>query len=163
MPIKEYIFAYERFHRDVATNLNHKYWLKDKNIKELKQGEIVAMVDSRIDLGHKKSLIGPFRVIKKNEHNSYLIRHMLLGTELKRNRKHLFPLSLDEKDRKNLESKALSFSDTGEILDKTSSARSARNLFDCSELQFKEESGYDDHWNSGRKIGKTIQKFGQPV
>ena len=139
--IEKYVELLDNYHTELAQHKREKFVVKDKRINELKIGDICVIKNPKDALNsHRKTNLGPYKVLEKKGPSAYLIEHMLLGSRIIRNRRYIIRIQLGSDERELLDSKKkLMFNNEYEILDPEKTVvKIAKSPLDLQNIQKKE-------------------------
>ena len=141
MSIEKYVELLDNYHTELAQHKREKFVVKDKRINELKIGDICVIKNPKDALNsHRKTNLGPYKVLEKKGPSAYLIEHMLLGSRIIRNRRYIIRIQLGSDERELLDSKKkLMFNNEYEIIDPEKTVmKIAKSPLDLQNIQKKE-------------------------
>jgi len=138
--IIKYVELLDNYHTELAQQKREKFVVKDKRINELNIGDICVIRNPKDALNsHRKTNLGPYKVLEKKGPSAYLIEHMLLGSRIIRNRRYIVRIQLGSNERELIKSKKkLMFNNKYEILDPENKVEKiAKSPLDLQNLQKK--------------------------
>jgi len=166
--IEKYVELLENYHTELARQKREKFVVKEKRINELNIGDICVIRNPKDALNsHRKTNLGPYKVLEKKGPSAYLIEHMLLGSRVIRNRRYIVRIQLGSDEREFIKTKKkLMFNNDYEIIDPEKKIeRIANSPLDLQNIQKKnsreEEKNREDNEeeSAAKQTNKVRSKY----